>query len=105
MFAALAARYPELVAPLVQERDLYMAWSLRRSKAVNGARVVVGIVGRGHLRGVHYALRHDSGKLRFSDLVDGANRKSARRAALVKRVLVELAVGGAVCWAWWWAFG
>lgn len=53
--------YPELVAPLVTERDLYLAWSLKRSKAVNGASRVVGVVGRGHMRGVVYALLRDQG--------------------------------------------
>lgn len=52
----------QLVAPLVHERDLYLAWSLKRSKAVNGARAVVGVVGKGHLRGVCYALTHDAGE-------------------------------------------
>lgn len=51
-FRALSERYPELPGPLVHERDMYLAWSLRRSKAVCGARAVVGVVGRGHLRGV-----------------------------------------------------
>ena len=53
---------PQLVASLVHERDLYLAWSLKRSKAVNGARAVVGVVGKGHLRGVCYALTHDAGE-------------------------------------------
>lgn len=44
----------------MHERDLYLAWSLKRSKAVNGARAVVGVVGKGHLRGVCYALTHDA---------------------------------------------
>lgn len=52
----------QLVSPLVHERDLYLAWSLKRSKAVNGARSVVGVVGKGHLRGVCYALTHDAGE-------------------------------------------
>jgi pheromone shutdown protein TraB len=50
MFALLGQRYPELVAPLVSERDLYLAWSLKRSKAVNGASRVVGVIGKGHLQ-------------------------------------------------------
>ena len=37
-FAQLGDRYPQLLGPLVHERDLYLAWSLKRSKAVNGAR-------------------------------------------------------------------
>ncbi|GLC40577.1 hypothetical protein PLESTF_001014000 [Pleodorina starrii] len=60
-FSQLSTSYPELVGPLVTERDLYLAWSLKRSKAVNGAGVVLGVVGRGHLRGVVYALLRDQG--------------------------------------------
>lgn len=57
----LYRRYPEMVAPLITERDLYLAWSLKRSKAVCGARCVVGVMGRGHLRGVVHALANDAG--------------------------------------------
>ena len=57
----LTRPHPQLVAPLIHERDLYLAWSLKRSKAVNGATAVVGVVGKGHLRGVCWALTHDSG--------------------------------------------
>ncbi|PNG99751.1 TraB domain-containing protein, partial [Tetrabaena socialis] len=60
-FKQLSDSYPELVAPLVTERDLYLAWSLKRSRAVNGAARVVGVVGRGHLRGLVYALMKDQG--------------------------------------------
>ncbi len=60
-FSWYGRSYPELVAPLITERDLYLAWSLKRSKAVNGAGVVVGVVGRGHLRGVVHALLRDRG--------------------------------------------
>ncbi len=54
--------------PLVHERDQYLAWSLKRSKAVRGARVVVGVMGAGHMRGVVHALQTDRGgdTLRFS---------------------------------------
>lgn len=45
----------------MHERDLYLAWSCKRSKAVNGATSVVAVVGKGHLRGVCYALTHDAG--------------------------------------------
>lgn len=46
---------------------MYLAWSLKRSKAVNGSRRVVGVVGKGHLRGVLYHLvtPGSSGNLRF----------------------------------------
>ena len=59
----------QLAGPLLHERDAYLAWALRRSKAVNGARCVVGVVGYGHLRGVVYHLQADAARLRFRDLV------------------------------------
>ncbi len=65
----------QLVAPLVHERDLYLAWSLKRSKAVNGARSVVGVVGKGHLRGVCYALTHDAGEGRGGGPAVAAGRR------------------------------
>lgn len=104
-FQQLSTSYPELVAPLITERDLYLAWSLKRSKAVNGAGVVVGVVGRGHLRGVVHALLRDRGGagLRFSDLVDGRNSRRVRRqqaAGAAVRLGVELALGTAAYLAW-----
>ena len=55
-----------MVAPLLHERDMYLAWSLKRSKAVDGTKRVVGVIGKGHLRGVLYHLTHPeaSGGLR-----------------------------------------
>lgn len=85
------------------ERDLYLAWSMKRSKAVNGSRAVVGVVGKGHLRGLVYALKHDQGSLRFADLVGGKNRKKSKAeaaAALGRRVLVEVAIGAGLYAAW-----
>lgn len=35
----------QVAVPLLHERDVYLAWSLTRSKAVNGCSTVVGIVG------------------------------------------------------------
>ncbi|KAF8069523.1 Trabd [Scenedesmus sp. PABB004] len=109
-FAQLGARYPTLLAPLVHERDLYLAWSLKRSKAVNGAAAVVGVVGKGHLRGVVYALRHDvgGGALRFSDLVGGKNTRAAKRAAAAAaaaRLGAEAALGLGLWAAWLAAHG
>jgi pheromone shutdown protein TraB len=103
LFAALSTRYPELVAPMVTERDLYLSWSLKRSKAVNGTRAVVGCVGKGHLRGIVYALKHDQGNLRFKDLVGGKNNRQNRQAAAAaaaKRFAVELVLGAAAYAAW-----
>ena len=78
MTKVLTEKMPELVTPLIDERDIYLAWSLKRSKAVNGAKLVVGVVGAGHLNGVVYAMTGDQGKLRFSDLVGGKNKKDRR---------------------------
>ena len=47
--------------PLIYERDLYLAWTLKRSRAVCGQRRVVGVVGRGHLAGVMRAVEADRG--------------------------------------------
>lgn len=95
---------PQVLAPLVHERDLYLAWSLKRSKAVNGTCAVVGVVGRGHLRGVVHALMHDSSEgLRFSDLVGGKNLRSKRAEAageLLQRLAWDGAVGAALWLAW-----
>ena len=66
---SVSAMWPAVAKPLLHERDLYLAWSLKRSKAVNGKTLVVGIVGKGHLNGIVYCLRTDTGNLRFRDLV------------------------------------
>ena len=100
LFQQMSDSFPQLLSPLVHERDLYLAWSMKRSKAVNGTRRVVGVVGKGHLRGVVYALLHDNGRLRFADLTGGANRKAERRKRVLVRVAWELALG-AGCYAAW----
>jgi pheromone shutdown protein TraB len=104
LFGQLSARFPELVAPLITERDLYLSWSLKRSKAVCGAAAVVGVVGKGHLRGIVYALKNDAGQqLRFKDLVGGMNSRKNRQAAAAaaaRRLLLELLLG-AGAWAAW----
>eukprot|EP00271_Cylindrocystis_brebissonii_P014514 TRINITY_DN35881_c0_g1_i1.p1 TRINITY_DN35881_c0_g1~~TRINITY_DN35881_c0_g1_i1.p1 ORF type:complete len:469 (+),score=64.02 TRINITY_DN35881_c0_g1_i1:152-1558(+) len=75
MFAKLGEEFPSLLLPLIHERDVYLAWSLKRSKAVNGCQRVVGVIGRGHFRGVVYSLLYDQERLRFRDLV-GRRRKA-----------------------------
>lgn len=78
---------PELVTPLVHERDLYLSWSLKRSKAVNGAKRVVGVVGKGHLKGIMWAMENDpNGRIRFSDLVGGRNTKAYKQKQQVKMI-------------------
>eukprot|EP00903_Cladosiphon_okamuranus_P020592 g18902.t1 len=61
LITMLAERFPSVVGPLIYERDLYLAWTLKRSRAVCGQRRVVGVVGRGHLAGVMRAVEADRG--------------------------------------------
>lgn len=103
--AKLLDEFPEIGPSLVHERDMYLAWSLKRSKAVNGCAKVVGVVGRAHLRGVMYALSSDPGQLLFKDLVgDRNNRKNMTRSEatikILQRLAFELAIGYACYIAW-----
>ncbi|CAG9463570.1 unnamed protein product [Pedinophyceae sp. YPF-701] len=105
MLRQAAAASPDLapvLGPLLHERDLYIAWSLKRSKAVNGNRCVVGVVGAGHLRGVLYALKYDSGgrQLLFRDLVGGKNRRGAARRELARTVAREALIALVLTAAW-----
>ncbi|KAH9611718.1 hypothetical protein KSS87_013016 [Heliosperma pusillum] len=68
LYEKLSSSYPSLLQPLIHERDTYLAWSLKRSKAVNNCKTVVGVIGKGHLNGVIFALVSDLGDLRFHDL-------------------------------------
>ncbi|RZC72803.1 hypothetical protein C5167_048283 [Papaver somniferum] len=68
LYEKLSFSYPSLLQPLIHERDTYLAWSLKRSKAVNNCKRVVGVIGKGHMNGVVYALVSDLGDLRFRDL-------------------------------------
>lgn len=87
----------------------YLAWSLKRSKAVNNCKRVVGVIGKGHMNGVIYSLVSDQGNLRFRDLTgkgpddNGSNRlitdlaKSLARDTLIGIALwalYELVKGG-----------
>ncbi|CAN8066221.1 unnamed protein product [Agarophyton chilense] len=73
----LQVTLPNIVRPLIYERDLYLAWSLKRCEAVKGKECVVGVIGMGHVEGVVRSLREDDelrrqgggALLRFSDLV------------------------------------
>jgi hypothetical protein len=80
-------------------------WRCISCRQVRGAKRVVGVLGRGHLRGVTHALLRDKGGagLRFTDLVDGRNsrRKRAREAASgLARFALELGLGFAAYAAW-----
>lgn len=102
MLEMLSERFPEAMNALVHERDLYLSWSLKRSKAVNGAGVVVGVVGKGHLPGVAYALTHSPGGLRFRDVAGIGERKDARHRVLNDVVRFALETGVcALAWHLW----
>ncbi|KAL2920592.1 TraB domain-containing protein [Bienertia sinuspersici] len=92
LYEKLSSAYPSLVQPLIHERDTYLAWSLKRSKAVNNCKRVVGVIGKGHLNGVIYALVSDQGDLRFRDV---AGTKAGAGAdvpnAWIIKVLKDLA--------------
>lgn len=70
---------------------------------------VVGVIGRGHFRGVLYAMRGGSDStgigsgLRFSDLVDGKNSTAGKQRAkreLVVKIVLETALAAALFLAW-----
>lgn len=98
LLSYLGERYPLAMTPLVHERDLFIAWSLKRSKAVNGTKNVVGVIGRGHMRGVCYAMTHDSGGLRFRDLAGSRKKFSASQA--FARFAIESGIFAALWWSW-----
>ncbi|PWZ52538.1 hypothetical protein Zm00014a_023589 [Zea mays] len=97
LYEKLSTSYPALLQPLIHERDMFLAWSLKRSKAVNKSRTVVGVVGKGHINGIVYALISDQGDLRFRDLVGRAS-SDTWVSSLVKG-LVRDTVIGLLLWA------
>ncbi|KAI5346995.1 hypothetical protein L3X38_014874 [Prunus dulcis] len=106
LYEQLSSSYPSLLQPLIHERDTYLAWSLKRSKAVNKSKRVVGVIGKGHMNGVIYALLADLGDLRFRDLVGQRPSSQATNASsngkwVVKLVqdLVRDTVIGTLLWA------
>ncbi|KAL6131974.1 hypothetical protein ACLB2K_070346 [Fragaria x ananassa] len=108
LYEQLSSSYPSLLQPLIHERDTYLAWSLKRSKAVNKSKRVVGVIGKGHMNGVIYALLADSGDLRFRDLVGGqrpswSSNDAASNGWVVKLLkdLVRDTIIGIVLWAFY----
>mmetsp|Transcript_6529 Transcript_6529/g.9844 ORF Transcript_6529/g.9844 Transcript_6529/m.9844 type:complete len:198 (+) Transcript_6529:389-982(+) len=71
LIAELTAEFPSLVGPLLHERNKYLAWSLKRSRAVSNKDAVVGVVGRAHVAGIIEEIKNDNGgdKLIFKDLI------------------------------------
>nr|KAJ0190126.1 hypothetical protein LSAT_V11C800392270 [Lactuca sativa] len=100
LYEQLSFSYPSLLQPLIHERDTYIAWSLKRSKAVRDSKRVVGVIGRGHLNGVIYALISDLGDLRFRDLVgdrassvNGSSSSSSWVDTIVKNLIRDTIIG------------
>ncbi|CAL5209561.1 unnamed protein product [Lathyrus oleraceus] len=101
LYEQLSFSYPSLLPPLIHERDTYLAWSLKRSKAVNNCKRVVGVIGKGHMNGVIYSLLADTGDLRFRDLV-GNNSSGGGSGGWIDGIvksLVRDTVIGIVLWA------
>lgn len=101
MFNYLSKEFPTLLQPLIHERDRYLAWSLTRSKAVNGSSLVVGVIGRGHMKGVVHALKHDRENLHFRDLVGFESSATKQKRGQVRRFIKKLAVDtviGGILW-------
>ena len=98
LFARFAADFPSLAAPLVHERDAYLAWSACRSKAVCGKAGVLAVIGAGHLRGVAWAVQNANGGagLRFDALVG----RRAPDPPLWRRLATDAALLGATAAAW-----
>ncbi|XP_058740017.1 uncharacterized protein LOC131612221 isoform X2 [Vicia villosa] len=101
LYEQLSFSYPSLLSPLIHERDTYLAWSLKRSKAVNNCKRVVGVIGKGHMNGVIYSLLADTGDLRFRDLT-GKNSSDGGSGGWIDGIVKSLArdtVIGIVLWA------
>ena len=125
---AFGAQVAPIATPFLHERDLFMAWTLKRSKAVHGAQCVVGVMGAMHLRGVYHALlgdtvarrvspderdstcSHKAGacghELRYTALVASWGTAEERNAALVDRAgaaVLEVAKGSLLWCGGMWA--
>ncbi|CAN6481165.1 unnamed protein product [Victoria cruziana] len=99
LYKGLSLYFPSLLQPLMYERDVYIAWSLKRSKAVNNCKQVVGIIGASHMNGVIYALASDQGQLRFRDLVGGRWPASSAKGWLdtvLKGLVRDIVIGIAI---------
>ncbi|KAL5562349.1 hypothetical protein UlMin_032096 [Ulmus minor] len=90
LYEQLIFSYPSLLDPLIHERDTYLAWSLKRSKSVNRSKGVVGVIGKGHMNGVIYALISDQGNLHFKDLAGGQRPSTNASNGWIRRLLNSL---------------
>ncbi|KAK4431535.1 hypothetical protein Salat_0915600 [Sesamum alatum] len=98
LYEQLSFSYPSLLPPLVHERDTFLAWSLKRSKAVNNSKKVVGVIGKGHMNGVVYSLVSDTGNLRFRDLAGKKPGNDYGWAGSIAKDLLRDTVIGILLW-------
>ena len=84
---------------------MYLAWSLQRSRAVNGSTAVVGVVGAAHVRGVVYAVQSSKGSLRFRDLVGSRREREGGIQGKIVREVFWFGVWTAVPVAGWYLLG
>ena len=105
VLAALDAAPPALSSAILHERDMYLAWSLQRSRAVNGSTAVVGVVGAAHVRGVVYAVQSSKGSLRFRDLVGSRREREGGIQGKIVREVFWFGVWTAVPVAGWYLLG
>ena len=101
LLAGFTSAFPKLATALVHERDAYLAWSLCRSKAVDGTDVVVGVVGKAHVRGIVWAMQPQRREqLRF-DTLTGRGAAERQQRPLWQRLAVDVALWGVLPWALW----
>ncbi|GAA0169776.1 hypothetical protein LIER_24183 [Lithospermum erythrorhizon] len=93
LYEQLSYSYSSLLPCLIYERDTYLAWSLKRSKAVKNCKKVVGVIGKGHMNGVIYALMADQGDLRFRDLAGYKPAGSSWVRSIVKDLVRDTVIG------------
>jgi len=98
---SLTTAAPPLATALLHERDEWLAWSLARSRAVDGAGVVVGVLGAAHVRGVAFhLLRGADMRPRFKELA-GVGEGGKKEMAAKVGVEVGIAVAFGVLLAAW----
>jgi len=85
----LAEAFPALVDPLVSERDIFLSLTMKSSMAVNGCDRVVGVIGKGHVKGVMSCLsQNHSGK--FKELTWTPTRAAAKEKVMgIPKVVVD----------------
>ncbi|GER34975.1 TraB family protein [Striga asiatica] len=98
LYEQLSVSYPSLLPSLIHERDTFLAWSMKRSKAVNNSKKVVGVIGMGHMNGVIYSLLSDTGNLRFRDLAGKRPENNYGFLGSIAKDLLRDTIIGVLLW-------